>query len=77
MASFNNTLNIADHRLRYRIGERHMCIKGSTGGAADRQLQYRIGERHMYNACSTKGFADCDIADGFIAKTLFAPYVFL
>jgi len=26
------SLNIADRRLRYRIGERHMCIKDDTRG---------------------------------------------
>ena len=71
MGSFNNTLNIADRRLRYRIGERPMRIKGSTGEAANRRLRYRIGERHMYNACDTKGISDCDIADSFIASGLY------
>jgi len=26
------SLNIADRRLRYRIGEKHMCVKDGTRG---------------------------------------------
>jgi hypothetical protein len=63
-------LNIADRRLRYRIGEKHMCVKDGTRGLpiADCDIASAGSIAHMY---SKRSGADCDIADSFIASGLY------